>query len=340
MVKHLSTSNFEMILFLKRFILFLIPLLIIIGAFVYIDLFRIFWHYDDYYEGTRVGLNRGFVSTMVYINQKDKYHYDSFIFGNSRSRAYYGEEWAKYITNGSSVFHYDTSGGCVAGLYYKVKYIDEHQGYLKNVLIVLDHELLCRTEQKGYLYRIPPVIESYKNLLPFLLDHFVAFTTYKFIYALVDFKMTGEYKGYMGNYISKRKTEWRKDSNDSPWDIDEKEILDGVYYSNDRLKLFENRQHPDSLSTPVIDEVRKDYLRKIAQIFKRHKSSIKIVISPLYDQIRLNSKDLSFLKKTFGENCVYDFSGPNKWNCDYHNYYECSHYRPCVANEILSIIYQ
>ena len=96
----------------------------VIGTFVILDPFRIVWHYDEYYKGTRIGINRGFVSTMVYINQKDKYNYDSFIFGNSRSIAYYEDEWKKYIPQNSSVLHFDASGGSVAGLYYKVKYLE------------------------------------------------------------------------------------------------------------------------------------------------------------------------------------------------------------------------
>lgn len=326
-------------LFLKKLILFLAPFIVILGAFVCLDPFRIFLHYDDYYKGTRIGINRGFVSTMVYINQKDKYQYDSFIFGNSRSIAYYGEEWAKYLPEECSIYHFDASGGSVAGLFYKVKYIDEHQGYLKNALLVLDHNLLEQTDQTGYLFRPAPVIEGYQNLIPFLKDHFEAFTTYDFIYALVDFYISGEYKDYMGNYITQRSAEWKRESNEIRRDSRDSEIENGTYYTPERLEVFENWQHPDSIALPVIDEERKVLLKKTARIFKKHNTSLKIVISPLYDQIRLNSKDLSFLKDTFGKDLVFDFSGPNKWNSDYHNFYEQSHYRPCVANDILKIVY-
>lgn len=42
----------------------------------------------------------------------------------------------------------------------------------------------------------------------------------------------------------------------------------------------------------------------------------------------------------FGENNIYDFPGVNSITEDYHNYYEDSHYRPCVARFILQTIYQ
>lgn len=328
---------------MKRFIitilLFSTPLLAIIGAFILLDPFRIVWHYEDYYKGTHIGINRGFVSSEVYINQKDKYNYDSFIFGNSRSIAFYEDEWKKYIPANSSVFHFDASGGSVAGLYYKVKYIDEHGGKLNNALLVIDHYLLEITEETGYLFRTAPVLEGYKNLVPFLQDHFEAFTTFQFIYALADFHISGKYKGYMGYYISYEEIECRKSSNEIRRDSMDLKILNGTYYTPKRIEEFDDWQHPDSISPPMINEERKDLLRETARIFQKHNTSLKIVISPLYDQIRLNSSDLSFLQNTFGEGCVFDFSGPNKWNNDYHNYYEWSHYRPCVANEILEIIY-
>lgn len=339
MDKHSFIFSSNMKRFITKILLFFSPILLVIGAFILLDPFRIIWHYEDYYEGTHIGINRGFVSTMVYINQKDKYNYDSFIFGNSRSIAYYEDEWKKYIHQNSSVFHFDASGGSVAGLYFKVKYIDEHGGNIKNALLVLDHNLLETTEQTGYLFRPAPILEGYKNLLPFLKDHFEAFTTYDFIYALADFSISREYKDYMGDYIIERKIEWRKKSNEIRRDSRDIEIIKGTYYTPKRLKVFDNWQHPDSLSSSIINEERKKYIEETAKIFKKHNTSYKVIINPLYDQIKLNAEDLSFLQMTFGKDFIFDFSGPNKWNSDYHNFYEQSHYRPCVANDILKIIY-
>lgn len=341
MDKHSFISNSSMKRFVIKILLFFFSfVMFVIGTFVILDPFRIVWHYDEYYKGTRIGINRGFVSTMVYINQKDKYNYDSFIFGNSRSIAYYEDEWKKYIPQNSSVFHFDASGGSVAGLYYKVKYIDEHGGKLKNALLILDHDLLGTTERTGDLFRTAPELEGYKNLFPFLKDHFEAFTTYDFIYALIDFYLSNEYKDYMGKYITKRDSMvWHRDTNEERWDFTEREIEECLYYTEERMRVFENCQHPDSIALPIINEERKVLLRKTAQVFKKHNTSVKIVISPLYDQIQFNSKDLSFLRNTFGKDRVFDFSGPNKWNSDYRNFYEQSHYRPCVANDILKIIY-
>ena len=56
--------------------------------------------------------------------------------------------------------------------------------------------------------------------------------------------------------------------------------------------------------------------------------------------MKLNESDLIYLKDTFGEDNVFDFSGINEFTNDYRNYYEISHYRPHVARKILEIVYE
>jgi hypothetical protein len=78
---------------------------------------------------------------------------------------------------------------------------------------------------------------------------------------------------------------------------------------------------------------------EIANVFKEHNTNYKIVISPLYDQMRLDSLSLNRIDYIFGPENVYDFSGINRFTEPVYNYYESSHYRPHVAKQILEIIY-
>ena len=80
-------------------------------------------------------------------------------------------------------------------------------------------------------------------------------------------------------------------------------------------------------------------LKGIRELFDKHHTNYRIVVSPLYDQIKLNPKDYKILCEIFGSQYVYDFSGVNNWTEDYHNYYEPSHYLPSVASEIMKQIY-
>jgi len=81
-------------------------------------------------------------------------------------------------------------------------------------------------------------------------------------------------------------------------------------------------------------------LKKIKEIFTRHNTRYKIIISPIYDQIPLEQEQLNLLYEVFGKENVYDFSGKNRFTEPISNYYETVHFKPYVAHEILNIVYQ
>ena len=65
----------------------------------------------------------------------------------------------------------------------------------------------------------------------------------------------------------------------------------------------------------------------------------RIVISPLYDQKKIDTTDLQFLRTVFGADKVFDFSGINDMTASIYHYYETSHYLPAIATEIMDSIY-
>ena len=75
-------------------------------------------------------------------------------------------------------------------------------------------------------------------------------------------------------------------------------------------------------------------------VFRRKGTNCHVVVSPLYDQVRLNPSDLAALEDIFGAERVHDYSGVNAITADRHNYYEPYHYRPTVARHIMQEIYR
>jgi hypothetical protein len=133
-------------------------------------------------------------------------------------------------------------------------------------------------------------------------------------------------------------------SNNSTGDIwfsyDQDIKLDSLsYYTNLISKgVFYNRTKIDS-SKPLIGASQVKLLNEIHQVIKNNKINLKIVISPLYNQIVFNALDKKVLYKLFGNENVYDFSGKNDFTENVTNYYESSHYKPFVANKIMDSIY-
>ena len=67
----------------------------------------------------------------------------------------------------------------------------------------------------------------------------------------------------------------------------------GEYYDDERIKEFDNVQFPGKVSEIVLNNERMDMLREIKSIFVAQKTDYRIVISPIYDQVKINPEDLS-----------------------------------------------
>jgi hypothetical protein len=144
-------------------------------------------------------------------------------------------------------------------------------------------------------------------------------------------------KGYL---LDDRQKNYNSKTNELRFDYFENLIAKGKYYTPERLSVFYDRDTTtQKFSQECIKENQKIILENIYSITQKHNSQLKIIISPLYDQIKINKSDLKYLKTLFGEQNVFDFSGINRFTKDYKNYYESSHYRPHVAKEIMEIIY-
>ena len=80
-------------------------------------------------------------------------------------------------------------------------------------------------------------------------------------------------------------------------------------------------------------------LNEIQRIFAKHHTDFKIILSPNYEQEKLNPADRELLNTFFGKSNIYDFSGINSFTNNTDNYYETAHYKPQVCDSIMAIVY-
>lgn len=333
---------------MKKFIIlslkFLSPFIILILVYVVMDPFKIIRHYDSYYESeglAQVGVNKDFMSTSNFINNYGKYKYDSFIFGNSRSMFYDVADWMKYLPQNSSPYHFDASGESLYGIHKKVMYLDDEDINIANVLLVLDHATLSQDKGKpGHLFMISPQLVSYSNYLEFHTAGLRAFYTKDFFKAYIDYKVTGEVKPYMtrGALLQERPLKYDPKTNEVRF-FPEEDIDSGKYFTPERMAVFYKRDNVEKTYPAAIGINQEKMLNDMAKVFKKHKTDVKVIINPLYDQKKINPADLNYLERKFGKNNVHDFSGINEITNDYRNYYEDSHYRPRVGRIVLSSVY-
>ena len=309
-------------------------------TYLVMDPFKVLYKNEIFYDvkekGT-VGMNKDFISTENFLNHYQKEKYNSFILGNSRSFNYRITDWKPLLPPNSSCFHFDAANETLFGIYRKVEFLNSHGSDISNALIVLD-KLTLETDRSrhGSLFIISPKLVDNKNLADFHWTHFKTFVSPVFLYAFLDFKFSGEVKPYMQQSFLINKTMFILDhtKNELLTPQFDSLIKSGDYYTPEIMSTFYKRDTIQWTSPQTIFENQKSLLLKIALIFKNKKTNVKLVINPMYDQVKLNEEDLQFLKTTFGVENVFDYSGINQVTADYKNYYESSHYRPEVLQAL------
>ena len=330
--------------FIAKLALLSAPIILLVVFYVTTDPFKVVYKYSAYYESGKpstVILNRDYVSTEMFLKNDPVYHYEAFIFGNSRSLFWQIEDWKSYIRT-DQCFHFDASGESIYGIYQKFNLLTQRKVSIKHAIIILDSETLKTVENsRGHLLLKHPLLSG-QSWLSFQMEYLKTFFSGKFLLAYIDYKLTGKIKPYMTeNYIlDNRPMDYDIKWNQIKFTYFEKIISDNRdSYYEPRSKIFFSRDQVQEASPAVISDKQKEMLLTIRKIFEQNHTDYRIVINPLYDQKKFSQIDLEYLKTLFGKDHVFDFSGINSITRDKYNYYEESHYRPQVSRKMLSVMY-
>lgn len=151
---------------------------------------------------------------------------------------------------------------------------------------------------------------------------------------------SGTLKGYMlEKSLIEQPVVYHADTSEVEDCMSDLAISRGTYYTKERMLRFRCRQHPDSTYAPVLAGENIRMLESIVRVFRRCHTRCKVVVSPLFNQIKFNPADLQALRDVFGKDNVYDFSGMSDITPDYSDYYEDSHFRPAVARRLMDSVY-
>ncbi len=336
----------KFVLSLIRFSLLpLITLLLLLSTYLYYDPFKVVNKYKSFFVSGQpryVTPNYDYVAIETFLSNYPIYKYNSFILGNSRSRFYEMSTWSKYI-HSDKCFHLDASLETLYGISKKIEFLDARNVQIANILITLDYTTLEGVKNSdGHLFIKHPLLSG-QSMRDFQLEFFKAYCSFSFFRAYLDFKISGKIKEYMIATFLFEDTpvDYNTKYNEMRLDVFENLINanPSKYYHEKRMVQFFQRDSIQKYAPEVIKGEQIVMLNHIFNIFKKHATHFKLVINPLYDQLKLNKKDIDILNKIFGTENVYDFSGINSITSDYHNYYDWSHYRPFVADEIMATIY-
>lgn len=319
-----------------KIILLISPLLLIGIYFIADDPMKII--HDTKNPVSRGVLMNDRLFQARYLSKKTK-DYNSFIFGSSRSRAFHVIDWRNYLEENAEIYHMGVNDETLYGLERKINFL-KTQGYpLKNIFIQLDHRLLSLTKNhEAHIFREYYTLTD-ETAASYYRRFFTAFLNVDFLKNYTQYKRTGIIsQSDDQSFLWDPGFDFNVQTGDIIYTRMENQIAkDSVcYYKELKLAEYKREFH---VGEPVITKEAESLLKRIDRLLSSEKAKVKVVISPNFDQIALNQKDVMILQRIFGKSNVYNFSGLNELTQPLGNYYEHKHFKPFVANRILNQIY-
>lgn len=319
-----------------RIVLLCIPFFALLFLYFKEDPFMVLRKYNNY--DSSVVLNEGTVGWNMYKNNKDSIHYNSFIMGNSCTMAFQCAEWEKYLNNGKA-FRLFGNAEAIIAVYKKLLALEKEKAEIKNVLLILDRKTLLKVHlQSGYCNILPPEISG-TSYASYQMAFVQSFFTPEILLPYLRYKITGHYVSSMNGVINPYGRVRNPENNDALNPREKMIMEEGEQYWINRKSEFPERKGIE-VAKAVIFAPQKEILLNIASFFRKHGTSVKIILNPDYKQEKISPKDVQFLEKLFGSQNVFDFTGINEYTADIHNYYEVGHYRPLLGNKLLERIYK
>jgi hypothetical protein len=323
---------------LKKIVILCAPFIFIAICYLLTDPYKKIWSYDRYLFDYMM-LSRGDVSTRVYLKNKDKYHYNSFIFGSSRSCAHTSREWSRYLSAGDIPYSYGSFNEPLLGIYRKIALIDSLNEHIKNAIIIID---LDRTFLKSCIHFLSYdhyLISGISKYEYYTTDFITYLNSPALLFKSIDYTLFHKQRKYMVGFVGMKEKDWDPVTND--WYPDADETIDTVAYYTNHKSVFYARPLQQRYEKKQIDAFQLGILTKMSSVFKKHHTKCKLIVAPLYNQMKMDSTDLKVLQTVFGKENIYDYSGINEITNNMYNYCnDSAHYKPKVGKLIFKEIYQ
>ena len=271
--------------------------------------------------------------------ESDK-NYNSFIFGSSRSTAYYAC-YLEHQLPGSRFFHFASWTESIGGMEKRFRLIDSLGMHAANVFFIIDPDFTFLND--GSISPMDHYLLTGKSRFTYLAEqHFKQFLDKPSRDKTAIFSGQLPSGATLVNWSSDLRT---NDANHtcSPEVLDAYKINKPISDSL-RRKLYESgAMHPRSGIVKYLpDQISKSEefsLMAISDLIRKHHSNCRVIINPAYEQVKLSRRDSLLLRKYLG-NFIYDFSGINRFTLNERNYTDGKHFQHHTGKEILDEVFK
>ena len=328
--------------FLIRIVSFVcLPVIVLLVVYLVTDPFKTLRPFSlQYFDET----NRDYLSSELFLRNDPQYHYNAFIFGSSRCCGFNSYHWKHYLPEGARQFMFQAWSESLTGIEQKIDYLDANGNAIDHAIVMLDIPGSFSEEQ------LPKKVLSIKH--------------YQFSGQSKPAFQAILFSGFIlkpSKWISSIRESFRParavfptDTVSNDWGKENQYADIAVQPQKDSLsncsaiskasflKQIENLSDNDlKVSDPLIDEAFRRQLIHIKDVFEKHHTDYRIVVSPAYCYTHpaINPKDLELLWEIFGSDRVFDYSGKNEFTADYNNFSDPGHFGPCVGWQIIEDMY-
>lgn len=331
---------------MKKFLLIIlaffgIPLLLLLGLYLWTDPFRTLHAFDINDVNT---VNREYVSTELYLRNKDTYHYNSFVFGSSQASGLNTYTWKMYLPEGAQPFLFQAWSDNIYGVKQKIEWLDANGAKIEHALILMDMPGFFEGPQLKY-----DALSMQHYALtgtPEWLYHTREY--YNFIQRPSSWWRNGKLKmrGYKEEITADSITnDWFKENAQNYMDIPKQDSLSECSEQTRRNFFLRNSQVSEvdvKMAPAMVDESFMPTLRAIKAVLDKQHTEYYIIITPVYRYTHpyMNPKDLDTLQEVFDAERVYDFSSRNEYTSDYNDFFDPVHFGTRLGWFMLREIYK
>ena len=317
-----------------------LPILLLLAIYLYTDPFCTIRDFDlSHVDET----NREYQSMELFLRNKDKYHYDSFVFASSRGTGINTYTWKMYLPDEAQQYLFQAWSETLTGVELKLKYLHENGIPIRNALVIID---------------IPGTFVE--NQLPhesLTLKHYLFTGLPKWVYNGIHFcnfiQKSSLWLEAIKDRIRHVSHPFTSDTITNDTHINNKDnyaflpLQDSMMSTTNEVRQnffarIANRSIDDiQMSPKLINDEFAYQLRNIKSIFDEHNTNYQIIIAPgyCYTTQYINTADLTILEDVFGKQMVHDYSAPNDLNMDYNNFVDPGHFDLHMGFIMLQEIY-
>lgn len=317
-----------------------VPLLLLLGLYLWTDPFRTLHAFDIHDVNT---VNREYVSTELYLRNKDRYHYNAYVFGSSQASGLNTYTWKMYLPDSASTFLFQAWGENITGVKQKIEWLDANGAKIDHALIMIDMPGFFEKEQ---IHQDAISVKHYTlSGEPEWLYH--AREYYNFLQrpsswlSNVKLKLHGYKETITADSIT---NDWFADNAHNYEAIPKQDSLSQCTEQTRRNFFLRNAnvlEDDVKMAHAVIDSSFIPTLQAIRAVFDKQQTEYYIIVTPIYRYTNpyMNPKDLKVLQDVFGEKRVYDFTTRKEYTNDYNDFFDPVHFGTRLGWFMLREIY-